>query len=137
MLQIAVAVTVVGVAISIGLVLRRKQRIDAPTQPVFEAPAQLDRSDFPEATAPWMVAVFSSGACTTCADVVRKAMVLRSKAVSVVDVEYGVDTALHTKYHIDAVPIVVVADSDGVVRKNFVGPVTATDLWAAVADLRG
>jgi len=35
------------------------------------------------------------------------------------------------------VPIVVIADLDGVVRKSFVGPMSATDLWAAVAEARG
>ena len=30
----------------------------------------------------------------------------------------------------------VVADADGVVRRAFVGAFTATDLWAAVAELR-
>jgi hypothetical protein len=31
---------------------------------------------------------------------------------------------------------VVVADAAGVVRAGFVGPPTATDLWATVAELR-
>ena len=30
----------------------------------------------------------------------------------------------------------VVGDADGVVRATFLGPVTATDLWATVAELR-
>jgi len=34
------------------------------------------------------------------------------------------------------VPSVIVADRDGVVRASFVGPVTAADLWAAVAEVR-
>jgi hypothetical protein len=29
-----------------------------------------------------------------------------------------------------------VADAEGAVRASFVGPATATDLWAAVAELR-
>lgn len=44
--------------------------------------------------------------------------------------------ALHAKYAIDGVPILVIADADGVVRKHFIGPVTATDLWAAAAEAR-
>ncbi|MGZ7011302.1 MAG: hypothetical protein ACXVI2_14495, partial [Ilumatobacteraceae bacterium] len=46
------------------------------------------------------------------------------------------DAALHRKYHIDAVPILLLADRQGVVRANFFGPMTATDLWAAVAEAR-
>jgi hypothetical protein len=136
MVQLAVAVGVVAVAVVLGLVLRRRQHTDVPTQPTFEAPSQLDRADFPAAGAPWLVVVFSSATCTTCADVVRKAEVLRSRDVDVVDVEYGRARDLHAKYSIDGVPITVIADAHGVVRKHFIGPVTATDLWAAYAAAR-
>jgi hypothetical protein len=32
--------------------------------------------------------------------------------------------------------MVLIADSEGVVRQSFVGSVSATDLWAAVAGIR-
>ena len=35
-----------------------------------------------------------------------------------------------------AVPMILVADRDGVVQASFVGPPGATDLWAAVAEVR-
>ena len=135
MIQVVVALVIVVVAVAIGLVLRRRQLVEAPTQPRHDVPTQLDRADF-AATAPWLVAVFSSGTCTTCADVVRKAEVLASAQVAVVDVEFTANRALHAKYDIQAVPIVVVAGADGVVRASFTGPVSATDLWAAVAEVR-
>ncbi len=65
-----------------------------------------------------------------------KAKVLACAQVVVVDVEYPAAAELHRKYHIDAVPIVIVADRLGVVRASFVGPMSATDLWAAVAEAR-
>jgi hypothetical protein len=34
------------------------------------------------------------------------------------------------------VPTALVVDAEGVVAASFVGPVTATDLWAAVAEAR-
>ena len=43
---------------------------------------------------------------------------------------------LHERYEISGVPMVLIADAEGVVRQSFVGPVTATDLWAAVAGIR-
>jgi hypothetical protein len=43
---------------------------------------------------------------------------------------------LHLKYNIEAVPTVVVSDSQGVVHKSFLGPVSATDLWAGIASAR-
>jgi len=135
MAQALVAVAVVAVAIGVGLVLRRRQVVAAPTQPRLAVPSQLDRADF-AATQPWLVAVFSSASCHTCADVVRKAEVLASPEVGVVDVEFSANRDLHRKYGIDAVPILVLADAEGVVRRSFTGPLTATDLWAAVADAR-
>ena len=135
MQQILTALAVVAVAVVVGLVLRRRQVVQAPTQPTVVVPAQLDRADF-AAPSPWLVAVFSSATCNSCADVVRKAKVLASPEVTVIDVEYSASKALHEKYDIQAVPIVAIVDPDGVVQAGFAGPVTATDLWAAVAEAR-
>lgn len=135
MQQILTALAVVAVAVVVGLVLRRRQVVQAPTQPTVVVPAQLDRADFAAPT-PWLVAVFSSATCNSCADVVRKAKVLASPEVTVIDVEYSASEALHRKYDIQAVPIVAIVDPDGVVQAGFAGPVTATDLWAAVAEAR-
>jgi hypothetical protein len=136
MTQLIIALVVVVASIGAGLVLRRRQAVAAPTQPSLSVPVQFDRADFPEADAPWAVLVFSSATCHTCADVVRKAQVLATRQVSVVDVEYGAHTALHRKYDIQAVPMVAIVDADGVVHRGFTGPVSATDLWAAVAEAR-
>lgn len=135
MAQLLVAVAVVVVAVIVGLVLRRRQVVQAPTQPSHAVPAQLDRADF-DAPTPWVVVVFSSATCASCADVARKADVLRSAEVSVVHAEFPTARDLHRKYDIQAVPIVAIADERGVVRAGFAGPVTATDLWAAVAEAR-
>jgi len=135
MQQFLIAIAVVAAAVVVGLVLRRRQVVQAPTQPNVVVPPQLDRADF-DAPTPWLVVVFSSATCTTCADVVRKAKVLSSPEVTVLDIEFGGSKALHKKYDIQAVPMVAIVDSDGVVRAGFAGPVTATDLWAAVAEAR-
>jgi hypothetical protein len=134
--QVLIAIAVFVAALAVGAVLRRRRVVDPPTQPTFSAPAQVDRADFADVSAPWLVAVFSSASCTTCADVVAKAKVLSFAEVGVVDVEYPAAATLHRKYHVDAVPIAVIADQQGVVRASFVGPMTATDLWAAVAEVR-
>jgi len=129
----AIIVALVGV---VALVVRKRRVPDAPTQKRFEAPEQLDRNDFPRPESPWLVAVFSSATCDVCQTVVDKAMVLESNEVAVVDVEYTADKALHERYQIDAVPTIVVADAEGVAQAAFLGPMTATDLWAAVAEAR-
>jgi hypothetical protein len=62
--------------------------------------------------------------------------VLASDDVAITEVEYPADKALHERYRIDSVPLVLIAGPDGVVGTHFLGPVTATDLWAAVATAR-
>jgi hypothetical protein len=66
----------------------------------------------------------------------RKASVLASKEVVVQEAEYVRDRKLHDRYGIDAVPALVIADSQGVVQFGHLGPVSATDLWAAMARCR-
>lgn len=129
-----VAVVVVAAAV-LALVVERR-RPDAPTQGDWPVPRQLDRADFDGADVPWLVAVFSSATCDSCATVLTKAAVLTSPDVAVQDVEVGARGDLHQRYGIEAVPTIVVADAEGVVRASFVGPPSATDLWAAVAEVR-
>ena len=132
--RLLLAVAVVVLAAVIGEVVRRKRAVDPPTQPRYETPSQLDRGDF--AGDGWLVAVFTSDTCSTCADVVRKAEVVRSESVSVEVVPYQARRDLHERYSIDAVPCLVIAAADGVVHHAHLGPITATDLWAAVANAR-
>ncbi len=61
---------------------------------------------------------------------------LGSDAVAVCEVEVGRSPDLHSRYKIEAVPIVAIADDQGVVMQSFVGPVSATHLWGAVAEAR-
>jgi hypothetical protein len=137
LVQVLVAVAVGAVAVAAALVLRRRQRPDAPTQPrAFVAPTQLDRRDFTRPDAPWLVAVFSSATCDTCAAMVAKARVLESAEVAVQEVEVRAEPAVHRRYAIQAVPLLVVADAAGVVRTSFIGPTSATDVWAALAEAR-
>ena len=130
-----IAAVLVALAVVVAVVLDRR-RPDAPTQARWAVPTQLDRGDFARPQAPWLVAVFTSATCDSCAGVVAKAVPLDGGEVVVQEVEIGADPTLHRRYGIDAVPCLVVADAEGVVRASFVGPPTATDLWATLADLR-
>jgi hypothetical protein len=134
--RLLLALGIAVVAAVIALVMRRRGGSDAPTQSTGRIPEQLDRADFAEPDKPWLVAVFTSATCDACQDVRSKAEVLATGEVSVSVAEYPGDKAIHDRYRIDAVPLVVIADDRGVVRKSFLGPVTATDLWAGVADVR-
>jgi hypothetical protein len=99
-------------------------------------PAQLDRHDFARPDAPWLVAVFTSATCNTCAGVWDKAQHLESDVVAVQELEHLAERAMHERYGIEAVPTTLVVDAEGIVQRSFLGPVTATDLWAAVAEAR-
>lgn len=131
-----IAVGLMVVAVGVSWFLRRRTGTDAPTQVTWKVPQQVDRHDFSGSLQPWLVALFSSATCETCASMSDKVAVLASSEVAVHNVEYGAERELHKRYGIDAVPLVIVADAQGVVRASFVGPVSATDLWAAVAEVR-
>jgi hypothetical protein len=135
MQQIFFVVAAMVVAIAVASVLKRR-KTDAPTQAGFEIPIQVDRNDFEQPHTPWLVAVFTSATCHTCADVATKAEVLSSSEVAVQRIDYTLNPSLHKRYRIDAVPLLVIADGDGVVHKGFVGPLKAQDLWAAMAECR-
>lgn len=132
--RLVIVVGIMLVAWAVAQVLRRRRVADPPTQALRAMPTQLDRSDFTGTG--WLVVVFTSDTCSTCADVVRKADVLRSAEVTVEVVPFQTRRELHHRYSIESVPGLVIADSDGVVHRSFVGPVSATDLWAAAAEAR-
>jgi hypothetical protein len=134
--RLLVAGGLVIVAVVVALVVGRRRR-DAPTQPDWTIPSVVDRADFARPTAPWLVAVFTSATCESCHRVVEAARPLESDAVAVAEVEFSSQDGLHERYAVYAVPLLLIADAEGVVRGSFVGPVTAGELWAAVADLRG
>lgn len=136
MTNLLVAVGVVAVVGAVALVARRRQSADAPTQVTWNVPRQLDPRDLEIEAQQWMVVIFTSSTCHVCADVADKARVLTSREVLVAEIEYSARRDLHEKYAIDAVPTLLVTDREGVVRHHVMGPITATDLWAAVARVR-
>ncbi len=134
--RLIVALVIVALVAVVALVARRRRVPDAPTQRKYRAPQQLDRHDFARPDAPWLVVVFTSATCDVCRSVTDKAVVLESNDVAVAEVEYTANRAVHERYGIDAVPTLVIVDADGVVMSSFVGPMSATDLWASVAEVR-
>lgn len=130
---------IVGVVVVVAWLAnlwQRKRQVDAPTQGASEVPSQIDRSDFVRPDASWIVLAFTSATCQTCSDIERKVRVLETSSVAIQILEYTAERELHKRYKIDAVPAVLMADASGVVQANFLGPVSATDLWAALARVR-
>jgi hypothetical protein len=131
-LLVAVAI---AVAVAVLAWLLERRRPEPPTQRRWAVPDQLDRSDFERPGAPWLVAVFSSATCDSCADTVGRARVLASADVVVQDVEVSTRGDLHRRYNVEAVPTLVVADRQGVVRASFVGPPPTDELTEAMSEL--
>lgn len=134
--RILLALLMIIVATVIAAVAQRR-RPDPPTQPrTYRVPSQLDRSDFDRPDTSWLVAVFTAATCNACAAAWQKVQPLESDDVAVQEIEVAAEPDIHKRYGIDGVPLVVIADEAGVVRASFVGPATATDIWATVAELR-
>ena len=123
------------VAVVVARLLDRR-RPAPPTQPRWAAPSQLDRAEFEGLDRPWLVVVFTSATCDSCRDATAKASVLASPEVAFQEVPWQERKDLHDRYAVEVVPCTVMADREGVVRASFVGPATATDLWAALAEAR-
>jgi hypothetical protein len=136
--RVVLVVVLAVVAVGVAYVIQRRQPTAAPAAAAtgYNVPDQLDRADFARPEAPWLVAVFTSATCSTCAGTWDKARLLDSDVVATEEVEVSARQELHGKYRIDGVPATVVADADGTVQASFLGPVTATDLWATLAELR-
>jgi hypothetical protein len=135
-LRIGIAAVLFVVLLGIAYWLERRRRADVPTQSKVHTPEQLDRNDFPHSDVPWLVVLFTSSTCESCQGLYEKAAPLASGDVAVTEVEFPAQRELHDRYRINAAPLTLVADAQGVVRKSLVGAFSATDLWNAVADLR-
>ena len=133
--RLLVLVVVAAAAATLAYLVQRR-RPDAPIRTGWTVPEQLDRRDFARPDAPWLVAVFTSASCDSCAAVVDVAGPLASAAVAVDVVEVGERHEVHDRYAVDAVPMVLLVDALGVVRDHHLGPVSATHLWGSLAELR-
>src|SRR5947207_12626117 len=116
---VLLAVAIAFAVAALAMVLQRR-RPQAPTQQRWAVPAQLDRADFDRPGAPWLVVVFTSATCDSCSEAVTKATPLGSDEVAVQEVELKARADLYERYSIEAVPTIVLADADGVVRSSFV-----------------
>jgi hypothetical protein len=134
--RLLVLLAVAAVAGAVALLLRSRLGTDAPTRPAWAVPDHVDRADLDRPDAPWMVAVFSSSTCTACRGTWEKARQLESEDVAVQDVDSVEDAALHERYGVNAVPLVLVLGPDGTVHDSFLGEPSAADLWARVAAAR-
>ncbi len=133
-LTLAIVVAAVVIAAAAAALVRRR-RPDPPTVPAVSVPAQLDRHDFELPEREWLLVLFTSATCLSCAEA-RAALAPIDRPDLVVQ-EAALEThrPLHERYSVDWVPVVVLADREGVVRWSRVGPPTPNDLNRALAEI--
>ncbi|MCH2430234.1 MAG: thioredoxin family protein [Acidimicrobiales bacterium] len=126
------------VAALAGLLARLLQRWrpGGPVATGWSVPGHLDRADFAEPNVPWLVAVFSSTDCPTCAPMVAEAHTLAAAQVVIQEVPAESASELHDRYQVDVVPMLVVADGDGLVRAHHLGPSAPGELRAVLEGAR-
>lgn len=134
--RLLVLIALAAGAGAVAWLVRSRLGTDAPTRPAWAVPDHVDRGDLDRPEAPWMVAVFSSATCLACRATWEKARQLEGDEVAVQDVDAVADKALHERYGVDAVPLLLVLGPDGTVHKSFLGEPSAADLWASVAEAR-
>jgi hypothetical protein len=137
MVRIAIGVALLGVGVVIAIVLERRRSVQAPIRDAHPVPRQLHRADCPRPDSPWLVALFSSSTCDSCGSMRERVRALGASDVAVCDLEFSAERELHERYEISGVPMVLIADAEGVVRESFVGPATAQDLRTALDRARG
>ena len=136
MLQLELLVVVAVVAGAVAWFLRRRSTPEPQRGSSWTVPELVNRADFDRPEAPWLVVLFSSSTCLACRGTAAKAELLASDEVAYQEVDHVARRDLHDRYGIDAVPLLLLVDPIGSVRRSFVGEPSATDLWAALAELR-
>ena len=133
--RLLVLVMVAALAGLVAVLLQR-WRPGGPVATGWSVPGHLDRSDFAKPDVPWLVAVFSSTDCATCTSMVSEAHSLAATQVVVQEVPAESAGDLHARYRVDVVPMLVVADEDGLVRAHHLGPSAPGELQAVLEGAR-
>ncbi len=131
----AVAV-VVGLAAAsvVAYIVERRSRTSPSTFTGTVVPQLVDRSDFDEPRAPWLIAVFTSDSCNACAEVLARARSAASDDVVIHEIEFVRDRLLHEKYDVDAVPMTLLVDRTGAAAASWLGPLNLDELHTAIDD---
>jgi len=130
--RVLVTAVLVVLAVAVATVVSRR-RSAVPSGPRSGVPTQLDRAELEGQDAPWLVAVFTSSTCLACPEALSFAREVTSDQVVVTEIERSAHRRIHDRYGIEAVPLTVVADDQGVVVAAFVGGAAPAELSAAMA----
>lgn len=136
MLRVVLVLVLILAAFGVAAVVGRRKDDGRPVTTRGKLPTHVRRSDFARPDASWLVVLFSSATCASCAEARTVVEPLESDEVAVTEVEFTAERELHERYDIDAVPSVILCDGSGAVKASFVGPPKAADLWSTLAELR-
>ena len=97
------------------------RRTDSPSVPKSSLPIQVDRNDFDMPEIKWLLVFFSSESCSSCIQVREILSGIPLNSIHLQEVSYPQGKNLHTRYAINSVPIVLIANLEGVVTWSYAG----------------
>lgn len=134
--RLVIALAIVAAAATVAAVLRRR-RPDPTFTATTGVPDRVDRRDFADPGAPWLYVLFSSATCESCPAAAESLRAAAGEGVVADEAEYSARRDLHRRYGIDAVPLTLLVDREGVVRDHFLGRTSPEQLSEALARARG
>ena len=129
-LILAIGLTAFGVSS-----LANRRMPDSPSVPKSILPYQLDRSDFNDPSIEWIFVLFTSDKCDACDLVLSEVSKISLPNVVVQNINYATNKSLHVRYEIDAVPILLLADQQGIVQWSFAGVPPSIEISEALVNL--
>ena len=115
--------------------LANRRMPDSPSVPKSILPYQLDRSDFNDPEVEWIFVLFTSDTCNACDLVLNEVSKISIPNVVVQNINYAANKSLHVRYEIDAVPILLLADQQGIVQWSFAGVPPSIAISEALVNL--
>ena len=135
MILTIILVLVIGVTAFGVSSLANRRMPDSPSVPKSILPYQLDRSDFNNPSIDWIFVLFTSDTCDACDLVLSEVSKISLPNVVVQNINYATNKSLHVRYEIDAVPILLLADQQGIVQWSFAGVPPSIAISEALVNL--
>lgn len=133
--RVLLAAALIAVAALVAVLIQRRQP-SPEAAPSFAVPERVDRGELAGSDRPWLLAVFTSHTCSTCEEVVGELEPLAGPDVAFVEIEVGAARALHERYAIGAVPLLLIVDAHGNVRRHAFGLITRREVETLLDALR-
>tara|TARA_B100001029_G_C14996977_1_gene415620 strand:+ start:304 stop:711 length:408 start_codon:yes stop_codon:yes gene_type:complete len=121
MLLNLILVLLLGAFAIVVAYIANNRHTDSPSVPKSSLPVQVDRNDFDLPDMKWLLAFFSSESCSSCIQVREILNKITLNSIHVQEISFPREKNLHTRYAINSVPIVLIANLDGVVIWSYAG----------------